>query len=72
MVRVFYSGKLGKTNAWLGGVLFRQGVAEFENNDEGILFAKRFYKEYEIVELEPKIKKEVKKPTKKKVNKIDK
>lgn len=35
-------------NAWLGGVLFRQGVAVFDNEKEGIEFANRFNLSYEV------------------------
>lgn len=47
MVKVFYGFR---TNARLGGVMFYDGVAEFEDIEEGIRFAEMFYKKYEIVE----------------------
>lgn len=59
MVKVFYGFK---TNAYLGGVLFRNGIAEFEVDSEGIRFAEMFYKKYEVVEEEkPATKRKVKK-----------
>lgn len=61
MVKVFYNGyPVLRTNAWLGGVLFADGIAEFENIEEGIKFAEMFYLKYEVIE---------KKATKKKVKK---
>lgn len=65
MVKVFYNGyPVLRINAWLGGVLFTDGVAEFENIEEGIKFAEMFYLKYE--EVEPVAEK---KATKKKVKK---
>ncbi|GAB6153731.1 hypothetical protein JCM17380_24810 [Desulfosporosinus burensis] len=59
MVKVFYGCK---TNAWLGGVLFLDGIHVFTSDVEGIRFAEMFHRKYEVVE-------EVKPVTKKKVNK---
>lgn len=65
MVKVCYNGyPVLKINAWLGGVLFTEGVAEFENIEEGIKFAEMFYLKYEVVEPVAE-----KKATKKKVKK---
>lgn len=62
MVKVLYGFR---TNAYLGGVLFIDGVAEFEDDAEGIRFAEMFYKKYEIVEADkPKAKTTRKRVTK--------
>lgn len=47
MVKVLYGYKI---NAYLGGVLFIDGVHVFEKDEEGIKFAEMFYRKYEIVE----------------------
>lgn len=59
MVRVLYGQKI---NAILGGVMFYEGIAEFDNDAEGIRFAEMFYRKYEVIE-------EAKKPAKKRVKK---
>ena len=46
MVKVLYGFKI---NALLGGVMFREGEAYFEVDEEGIRFAKMFHKNYEEV-----------------------
>lgn len=52
MVKVSYGFKI---NALLGGVMFHDGIAYFENDAEGLKFAEMFHKKYEIVvEDEPK------------------
>lgn len=56
MVKVFYKWK---TNAYLGGVMFLDGVAEFEDDAEGLEFATIMYLKYEVIEV--KAKKVVKK-----------
>lgn len=61
MVKVFYGSK---QNAILGGVMFRDGIAEFEDNEKGIRFAEMFHRKYEVVA-------EAKKPVKKKVKKVE-
>lgn len=65
MVKVFYPSK---TNAVLGGQLFRNGVCIFEDVEAGIRFAGMLHLKYEV-EIEEEIK-PVKKPSKKKV-KVD-
>ena len=58
MVKVLYGSK---TNAFLGGELFLEGIKEFKNDEEGIEFASRYYLKYEIVEVKAKaVKKKVK------------
>lgn len=59
MVKVLYGYKI---NAYLGGVLFVDGIHEFVKDEEGIRFAEMFYRKYEIVE---------KKVTKKKVKTVE-
>lgn len=59
MVKVLYGTK---TNAILGGVMFHEGVAEFDNDAEGILFAEMFHRKYEII---------TKAPAKKKADKVE-
>lgn len=58
MIRVFYKGyPQSKINAWLGGVLFSEGVAEFVDIEIGKNFAEMFSLKYEVVEIEkPKAK----------------
>ncbi|MPN29014.1 hypothetical protein SDC9_176462 [bioreactor metagenome] len=64
MVKVFYGSKM---NAFLGGVFFHEGVAEFADDKKGIEFANRYYRKYEVEEIE-KVK-ATSKATKKKVKK---
>ena len=58
MIKVFYKGyPQSKINAWLGGVLFSEGIAEFKDIEEGKKFAEMFHLSYEVVEIEkPKAK----------------
>lgn len=68
MVKVFYPSK---TNAVLGGQIFRNGVCTFEDNEAGIRFAGILRLKYEVEdhEVEEEIK-PAKKPSKKRV-KVD-
>lgn len=63
MVKVSYGFK---TNAYLGGVLFTDGLAEFANDKEGIDFATRYYLKYEVIKANKPVKKAT---TKKRVKK---
>lgn len=47
LVKVYYNSKM---NAYLGGVLFIDGIAEFTNEKDGIDFANRYYLKYEKIE----------------------
>lgn len=72
MVKVFYGNT---ANSFLGGVFFYDGVAEFAVDAEGIAFANRYYKKFEVsaeitaptVEKVEVVKPEVKKKSTKKV-----
>lgn len=59
MVKVFYTSKI---NAHLGGTLFLDGLAIFEDDKEGIAFADRYYLKYEVTKSTKKAKE---KPAKK-------
>lgn len=60
MTNVFYNGyPVHKTNAWLGGIFFHEGIAAFTDIEEGIRFASMFYLKYEVLEAEKKSKKKV-------------
>jgi hypothetical protein len=50
MVKVFYNGK---TNAWLAGVLFSDGIAKFEDDVQGVAFAEQFYLKFELSTPDP-------------------
>ncbi|MCW6094553.1 hypothetical protein LAV60_15385 [Clostridium sporogenes] len=62
MVKIFYGFK---TNAYLGGVLFIDGLAEFQDDKEGIDFANRYYLKYEVIKADKPVKKVTKKRVKK-------
>ncbi|URZ16865.1 hypothetical protein [Clostridium felsineum] len=53
MVKVYYGQTM---NAFLGGVMFYDGYAEFEDKEEGVRFANMYYLQYEVIEPEPKKK----------------
>jgi hypothetical protein len=55
-VKVIYSDIDNKINAYLGGELFLDGVKIFEDDKEGIEFANRYYKRYEVIEKVDEVK----------------